>query len=223
MRPTRLDYCQYLLVSPLNHTLTNFADHSENISHDAMNRLLSNERMTPRMVWDNVGHAIEFCDDGCLVFDDTIVDKDYSHKIELVRRQYSGNAHGVIKGIGVVTCVYVHPRTGQYWVMDYRIFDPAGDGKSKLDHVREMLANAVHARGLPFRTVLMDTWYATCELMKCIESLGKVYYCPLKDNRLVNDSEIQAPYQRVDSLRWNEPKSRTARRSRSGDFPRTTE
>ena len=24
-RPTRLDYCQYLLVSPINHTLTNFA------------------------------------------------------------------------------------------------------------------------------------------------------------------------------------------------------
>ena len=35
---------------------------------------------------------------GFLVFDDTIVDKNFSHKIELVRRQYSGNAHGVIKG-----------------------------------------------------------------------------------------------------------------------------
>ncbi len=28
-RPTRLDYCQYLLSSPLNDTLTHFADHSE--------------------------------------------------------------------------------------------------------------------------------------------------------------------------------------------------
>jgi hypothetical protein len=38
-------------------------------------------------------------------FDDTIIDKDFSHKIELVRRQYSGNAHGLIKGIGMVNCV----------------------------------------------------------------------------------------------------------------------
>ncbi|MEO6351496.1 MAG: hypothetical protein ABIO19_08755 [Burkholderiaceae bacterium] len=45
------------------------------------------------------------------MFDDTNIDKDFSHKIELVRRQYSGNAHGIIKGIGVVTCVYVNPDT----------------------------------------------------------------------------------------------------------------
>ncbi|HLF28167.1 MAG TPA: hypothetical protein VJG32_17695 [Anaerolineae bacterium] len=43
-------------------------------------------------------------DDGYLVFDDTIVDKNFSRQIELVRRQYSGSAQGVIKGIGVVAC-----------------------------------------------------------------------------------------------------------------------
>ena len=37
-RPTRLDYCQYLLSSPLNDTLTHFADHSEGFSHDMINR-----------------------------------------------------------------------------------------------------------------------------------------------------------------------------------------
>ena len=36
---TRLDYCQYLLVSQINYTLTNFADHCEQFSHDAINRL----------------------------------------------------------------------------------------------------------------------------------------------------------------------------------------
>ena len=34
VRPTRLDYCQYLLSTPINYTLTHFADHSENFSHD---------------------------------------------------------------------------------------------------------------------------------------------------------------------------------------------
>lgn len=51
---TRLNYCQYLLVSQINYTLTNFADHCESFSHDAINRYLRGERITPRLVWDNV-------------------------------------------------------------------------------------------------------------------------------------------------------------------------
>lgn len=203
-RPTRLDYCQYLLVSPINHTLTNFADHVDDMSHDAINRFLRDEKMTPHLVWDNVRDLIAAVPTGCVVFDDTIIDKDFSHKIELVRRQYSGNAHGIIKGIGVVTCVYVNPDTQEHWVIDYRIYDPQGDGKSKLDHVQDMLTNVVHHKGLACRTVLMDTWYATKELMLFIESLGKIYYCPLKSNRLVDDSGGELEYRHVDSLSWNE-------------------
>ncbi|MCG2784210.1 MAG: transposase, partial [Anaerolineae bacterium] len=33
-RVTRLTYCQYLLVSQTNYTLTNYADHTEKFSHD---------------------------------------------------------------------------------------------------------------------------------------------------------------------------------------------
>jgi len=203
-RPSRLDYCQYLLVSPINHTLTNFANHVDDMSHDAINRFLRDEKMTPHLVWDNVRDLIAAVPTGCVVFDDTIIDKDFSHKIELVRRQYSGNAHGIIKGIGVVTCVYVNPDTQEHWVIDYRIYDPQGDGKSKLDHVQDMLTNVVHHKGLSCRTVLMDTWYATKELMLFIESLGKIYYCPLKSNRLVDDSGGELEYRHVDSLSWNE-------------------
>lgn len=203
-RPTRVDYCQYLLVSPINHTLTNFADHVDDMSHDAINRFLQDEKMTPHLVWDNVRNLIAEVPSGCVVFDDTIIDKNFSHKIEMVRRQYSGNAHGIVKGIGVVTCVYVNPETKEHWVIDYRIYDPQGDGMSKLDHVREMLTNVVHHKGLAFRKVLMDTWYATKELMLFIESLGKIYYCPLKSNRLVDDSGGVSAYRHVDSLMWNE-------------------
>jgi hypothetical protein len=44
---TRLDYCQYLLVSQINSTLTNFANHGEQVSHDAINRYLLGEK-SPR-------------------------------------------------------------------------------------------------------------------------------------------------------------------------------
>ncbi len=146
MRPktqivTRLDYCQYLLVSQINYTLTNFADHSEKFSHDALNRYLSGERLRPNLTWENVSRQVVQTPKGLIIFDDTVADKNFSHEIELVRRQYSGNAHGVIKGVGVVTCVYVNPELNQFWIIDYRIFDPDGDGKTKLDHVQEMLVS----------------------------------------------------------------------------------
>ncbi len=41
---------------------------------------------------------------------------------------------------------------------------------------------------LPFTTVLMDSWDATQKLMAQIDQLEKIYYCPLKCNRRVDDS-----------------------------------
>lgn len=74
------------------------------------NRYLAGDEVRPRLVWENVKGQIIRTPYGFLVFDDTVADKNFSHNIELVRRQYSGNAHGVIKGIGVVTCVYINPQ-----------------------------------------------------------------------------------------------------------------
>ena len=217
---SRLDYCQYLLVSQINYTLTNFANHCERLSHDAVNRYLRGERITPRLVWDNVRTQLVVTERGFLIFDDTVLDKNYSHAIELVRRQYSGNAHGVIKGIGVVTCVYVNPDSDQFWLIDYRIYDPDGDGKTKLDHVREMLSNIVYEKELAFQAVLMDAWYATKDLLLYIESLKKIYYCPLKDNRQVDDSHGARPYRRVDSLEWSEAELASGKRIKIKGFPK---
>jgi len=59
---------------------------------------LRDESLTGSILWQNVREQVVLSESGFIVFDDTVVDKDFSHKIELVRRQYSGNAHGVIKG-----------------------------------------------------------------------------------------------------------------------------
>ena len=227
MGVTRLDYCQYLLVSQINYTLTNFAAHSERFSHDAVNRFLRDEKLSPKLVWDNVKTQIMTSEQGYVVFGDTVVDKQHSFAIELVRRQYpvrgilwSGNAKSVIRGIGVVTCVYVNPETDQFWLIDYRLYDPEGDGKSKLEHVREMLSSIVYSKQLPFQAVLMDSWYATKDVMLHVEKLRKVYYCPLKTNRLVDDSSAERPYQRVDSLNWTDEEQKWGKRVKLRGFPK---
>ncbi|MGZ9223427.1 MAG: IS701 family transposase [Anaerolineales bacterium] len=217
---TRLDYCQYLLVSQINYTLTNFAEHTEKFSHDAINRYLADEKITPHLAWENVKGQVEQIAEGYLVFDDTVVDKNFSFKMDLVRRQWSGDAHGIIKGVGVVTCVYVNPTLDQFWIIDYRIYDPEGDGKTKLDHVHDMLANCVYQKNLLFRFVLMDSWYATKEIMLFIEDLKKIYYCPLKDNRQVDDSGGIEPYRRADGLQWSEAEKEHGKLVKLKGFPK---
>ena len=54
---------------------------------------------------------VVFCAQGYVLFDDTVLDKHYRQRIELVRRQYSDNVQGMITGIGLVSCVYINPET----------------------------------------------------------------------------------------------------------------
>ena len=116
------------------------------------------------------------------------MDKRYAAKIELTRWQYSGTEHRVIRGIGLISCLYVNPETGQFWVIDYRLYGLQGDGQSKLDPVAEMLKGVVFSKRLPFYAVRMDSGYASQKLMAHIDPWGKIYYCPLKTHRLVDDS-----------------------------------
>jgi hypothetical protein len=216
---TKLDYCQYLLSSQVNYTLTNLAEHLQSFSHDAINRYLKAEKLSPRLLWEQVQPLLELDPEACLIFDDTVLDKSFGPKIEMVRKQWSGNKKGVIRGIGVVSCVYVNPKTERFWVVDYRIFDPDTDGKTKLDHVKEMLRSVEHRR-LPFRAVLMDTWYATKDLMLFIDGMKKTFYCPLRSNRQVDDSGGEKPYRRVDALDWSEEELEKGKLVKIKGFPK---
>ena len=115
---------------------------------------------------------------GYIIFDDSVLHERYSEEIEMVRRQYSGNEHGILKGIGVVSCVYVNPKVQRFGVIDYSIFNADVDGKTKIDHMKNMLQNLVYHQLFPFDRVLMDTWYAVKSFMLYIDSLDKIYYCP---------------------------------------------
>ena len=219
-KPTRVDYCQYLLSTPLNYTLTHFADHSETFSHDQINRYLAKDRLTPRQVWEHVRpDLVETCD-GYIIFDDTLIEKKSASEIALAKPQYSGNARKVVNGIGVVTCVYVNPELDRSWLIDYRIYDKQGDGKTKLNHVADMLKVLVEVREVAFSTVLMDSWYAAKHLLLYIESLQKTYYCPMKSNRLVDDSGGEKPYQRIDSLQWSSSEQATGKVVKLNKFPK---
>lgn len=93
-------------------------------------------------------------------------------------------------------------------------------GFSLLDHVAAMLDGVVYSKQLPFATVLMDSWYATQKLMAQVDQLEKLYYCPLKSNRRVDDSGGTAPYVRVDELNWSAQDLQQGKQIKIRGFPK---
>ena len=74
-----------------------------------------------------------------------------------------------------------------------------------------MLLNCVHQKQLQFLAVLMDKLRWSQLITLAIEKYEKIYYCPLKDNRQVDDFGGRQPYGRVDLLAWaDRPKSSMA-------------
>ena len=133
---TKGQYVEYLLATPGNYTCTNLAAHLEGEqgqSHDAISNFLRREKFTPRGLWQVVQPLLHDGPDCYLVFDDSVQDKRYSHKIELVKRQYSGAEGGLVRGIGVLNLLHssgAATQAGQFYPVDYRIYDPEGDGKT---------------------------------------------------------------------------------------------
>jgi hypothetical protein len=106
-------------------------------------------------------------------------------------------------------------------VVDYRIYELAEDEKSKLDHVADMLNDLVNSKQLSFARTLMDSWYASCQkLMFLIEDLGKIYYCPLNNNRLVDDTGGIEKYKSLEKMEWKESELEQEKLIKIQGFPR---
>jgi len=194
-------YIEYLISTPLNYTCSNLADHLENVSHDAVSDFLRREKLTAQGLWELVQPLIQDSSQAYLIVDDRVQDKRYSKQIELVKLQYSGNEHGLVRGIGVVNLV--HSAGTDYYPIDYRIYAPEVDNKTKNEHFREMLIAGVAGKSIQAKTILFDSWYAATDNLKLINRLKLVFVTSLKENRMVRLS-IETGYVHLEQLEWSE-------------------
>ena len=200
---TQQQYIEYLIATPGNCTCTNLAEHLEGeraVSHDAVSDFLRRERVTPRRLWEVVRPLLHDSPDAYLVADDSVQDKRYSKKIELVKRQYSGAEGGPVDGIGVVNLL--HSDGDEFYPIDFRVYAPDQDGKTKNDHFQEMVIRARGDKGLLANTVLFDAWYASVDNLKVIHRMDMVFVTALKSNRLVSVSR-ESGYVHLDALAWD--------------------
>ena len=130
-----LDYIHFLIASVDVFTCTEAArcqpSGENNPSHEAFTRLLQRQPPDTDALCNEVNGIVQL-ESGFLIADDTLLDKPYAKKMDLVYRLWSGKRHQIVNGINVCTLLWTN---GSAMIpVDFRIYDIKSDGKTKNDH-----------------------------------------------------------------------------------------
>lgn len=181
-------YKKFLMVTSQKYSALSLSQISPSpLSHDSISRWLSTAKCQPKDIWRVVKPKV-LNTKGVLIFDDSIIDKTRSKKIGLTKWQYSGTRHDIIRGIGVLNAIWNINTTKNYYPIDFRIYDPPEDNKTKNHHLREMV-NLAFKRGLKPECVVADSWYSSLKNLKCIRDKDWFWVMGLKKNRKVNRNQ----------------------------------
>lgn len=179
-------YKAFLQASSIRYTGLALSEVSPvQVSHDSVSRWLQATKQTPNKVWTEASKFISKDSPCLLICDDTILSKQHSKKIELVRYQYSGAEHDIVAGIGLVNLVWYGINEEQAIPVDYRIYDKETDGKTKNTHFCDMLSLA-KSRGITPKAVVFDAWYGSLKNLKAVRDHGWIWVTNLRKNRKVN-------------------------------------
>lgn len=192
-------YIEYLLSTPRNYTCTHLADHLPRVSHDQVNQFLRHSCFSNKQLRELVLPLLNDSPEVFLFVDDSVQDKRYSRFIEVAKRQYSGAAHGLVTGICLVNLVHSSGRAGDFQPLNYRVYAPKQDARTKNEHFQSMLAHVVAEGKIQARTLLFYAWYSGSENLKLIHRAGWTFFTTLKSNRLVSASKERG-YQALDAV-----------------------
>ncbi len=191
-------YTDYLITSTSQTTATGLSKLLPDcISHDKITRFLSSEDYTSKQLWKLVKPIIRevSIEEGILVFDDSISEKPYTEENELVCWHYDHSKGRSVKGINLLTGLYV----GKDDISLPVVYDlirkdkttkkgKRKSSKSKNERMQECLSATINNR-LAFGWVITDVWFASSDNMIAIKGYDKDFIMPLKNNRKVALSE----------------------------------
>lgn len=181
-------YCQFLIASQERYSLVGLSELMPNgPAHDSYTRWLSGKKLPPKILWEYAEPMVNK-ESGFLILDDTVLDKWYGPKIEPALPQYSGRHHRVVNGIDVVNLLWNgtgNPETAEHIPIDFRMYDPKRDGKTKNQHAHEMLELAFH-KGFRKILVCADCAYSDLGTLKQIRRYDWSFVMGIKSNRIIS-------------------------------------
>nr|WP_223834285.1 hypothetical protein [Spirosoma profusum] len=99
----------------------------------------------------------------------------------------------------MINFVHSSGNDGDFWPIDYRIYHPETDRKTKNDHFAQMFRRLITHKQLKARGLLFDSWYASVDNLNLIHRAGWTFFTTLKSNRLVSLHRDRG-YQHLDTL-----------------------
>jgi DDE superfamily endonuclease len=180
------DYIQFLIASPSRFSCSE----AERVqpqtagrpAHDSFRNLLVRLDGSSDELWREAKAQIAGLSSGCLVLDDSTLDKPKGEHIELVSSHFSGKHRKVVRGINLLTLLWTDG--DRHVPCDFRIYHKATDGLTKNAHFRALL-RAAAARGLRPEMVCFDCWYASVDNLNLARRLGWKFFTRFKGNRLI--------------------------------------
>ena len=215
-------YTDYLLTTVKQATATGLSKIVDGaVSHDQITRLLTQNDFSSKDLWQSVKPTVRDheTEDGCLIFDDSIIEKKYTDENSLICWHYDHAVQKAVKGINLLTAFYHSHHPSQ--VLPLRI--PIGfelilktlhfcDLKTKKEKrqspvtkneiLRQMVSQSIHNQ-LKFKYVLADSWFGSTQNMLFIHRKNKLFIFDMKNNRKAALSEIQrnnGQWTRIDEL-----------------------
>jgi len=180
-------YCTFLRVTSQRYSALSLSEVSPvELSHDSISRWLEEKHCMPKDIWQEAKKYVTGTN-GVIIADETVLNKSRSQKVELVRWQYSGTEHDILRGIGMLNFLWVND-LNHVCPIDVRIYEPREDGKTKNDHFRELLKIAKRREVTP-KAVIADSWYSSLDNLKCIRDLEWNWLMGLRKNRVVNKGQ----------------------------------
>ncbi|SMB89560.1 conserved hypothetical protein [Hymenobacter roseosalivarius DSM 11622] len=88
----------------------------------------------------------------------------------------------MVTGIWLVNLVHSSGESGYFLPLDFRVYAPGQNGKTKNDHFQAMFAQVVAEGTIQARTMHFDSWYASSENLKVIHRAGWTFSTTLKSN-----------------------------------------
>lgn len=206
-------YTDYLIGSTLSATSTGLSKiMNDGVGHDSYTRLLSGLDYTSKELWSLVKLSVRAQEiaEGILVFDDTISEKPHTDVNEVVCWHYDHSKGRSVKGINLLTGLYVGKADVSIPVV-YELITKQLDTVtnkrvsevSKNERMRRCFDLALK-NDLKFQWVITDIWFGSAENMTHIKENGKDFIMPLKTNRLVALSEedkMAGRYLPIESLK----------------------
>ena len=208
-------YTDYLIATSTQATATGLSKVLDGqISHDKFTRMLSQGEFGSKYLWKKVKKVVRQIEseEGCLIADDVIVAKPWTDENEIVCWHFDHTENRLVKGFNVVTMIYHSndisiPVGFDVVKKPIVVKDEEGRSKrkaeiSKNEMLREMIKIAI-ANHIPFRFVLIDSWFASKETFEFITEKKKDFIAALKSNRLFAKSleaKHQGQFTRVDEL-----------------------